>query len=404
MESEIRLREHEQRAVHLSPEEVAALRKVFISGLDIYATGEPGCYVLAAGSQVGLVTLPGGRTLVIEPKVRIDTLFALLAAAYDPSHEFLRDERYPYTTVRELFEFVVRIFVAQVEDLIARGILWGYRLFTDEPPAVRGRLLIAETLRRRPGLPHPHTCRFSQFTADVPENRILRWTSFCLQPFPYRETALPGRLRRVGRALAGAELDPAARQLFERLTYHRLNDRYRPALSLARLLLDCLTFSGSAGKEPFLTYLIDMNGLFERYVAAVLKRSLPGQAVLLREQERHALDRAQAVQLRPDITLYDRDGPILVVDAKYKLAAEHADLYQMVAYCHAVGVREAVLVHPLGEQAPSGSIIVRGPGDVRVHYLSLDLGGGPAELEAQGSALAKAALALAGRGVAARGG
>lgn len=398
MEDEIRLREHEQRAVCLSVQEVTALRELFGSRLAIYATGEPGRYIVAAGSQVGFVALPGGRTLVVEPKVRIDTLFALVAAVYDPQHEFLREEPHAYTTVRELFEFVVRIYTAQVEGLIARGILRGYRLFTDEPAAVRGRLLIGETLRRWPGLQHRHTCRFSQFTADVPENRILRWTSFCLQPFPYREAELAGRLRRVGRALAGVQLDPAARQLFERLSYHRLNDPYRPALSLARLLLDWLTFGGSAGEEPFLGYLIDMDDLFERYVGAVLRRAARGQGVLAREQERHALDRAQEVHLRPDVTLYGGDGPILVVDAKYKLEATHADLYQMLAYCHALGIGEAVLVHPASERAPSGSVAVRGPGDVRVHYLSLDLAGGPAELAAQASALAEAVLALAGGG------
>lgn len=399
MEGEIRLREHEQREVYLSVQEVAALREVLKSGLAIYATGEPGRYIVAAGSQVGFVALPGGRTVVIEPKVRIDTLFALLAAVYDPGHEFLRDEPHAYTTVRELFELVVRIYAAQVEGLIARGILRGYRVFTDEPVAVRGRLLLAETLRRRPGLHDRHTCRFSQFTADVPENRILRWTSFCLQPFRYREAALPSRLRRAGRALAGVHLDPAARQLFERLAYHRLNDAYRPALSLARLLLDCLTFSGSAGEEPFLGYLIDMDELFERYVGAVLQRAAAGRGVLLREQERHALDHAQEVHLRPDITLYGREGPILVVDAKYKLEAAHADLYQVLAYCHALGIGEAVLVHPASERAPSGSVAVRGPGNVRVYYLALDLGGGPAQLEAQGSALAEAVLALAARAV-----
>ncbi|MCL6431272.1 MAG: McrC family protein [Anaerolineae bacterium] len=397
MEAEIGLREREQREVALSPQELTALRQVFASRLAIYATGEPGRYVVATGSVVGFVALPGGRTLVIEPKVRIDTLFALLAAVYDPCDDFLREEPQAYTTVRELFEFVVRIFAVQVEDLVARGILRGYRIFTDEPAAVRGRLLLTETLRRRPGLHDRHTCRFSQFTADVPENRILRWTSFCLQPLRYREVGLAGRLGRLSRALSGAHLDPMARQLYERLNYHRLNDPYRPALSLARLLLDGLTFSGSAGEEPFLGYLIDMDELFERYVGTVLRRAAPGWGALAREQDPHALDEARQVHLRPDITLYGRDGPILVVDAKYKREAAHADLYQMLAYCHALGVGEAVLVHPASEQAPSGSVAVRGPGSIQVHYLSLDLGGGPAQLEEQAKALAGAVWALVGR-------
>ena len=131
-----------------------------------------------------------------------------------------------------------------------------------------------------------------------------------------------------------------------------------------------------------------MNGLFERYVGAVLMRAAAGWGVQVREQERHALDVRGEVPLRPDVLLYARGNPLLIVDAKYKLEAAQADLYQMLAYCHALGLSQAVLVHPLSEQAPSGSVAIRGPGDVRVHYLALELRGGPAVLEANGQSLA----------------
>jgi len=56
------------------------------------------------------------------------------------------------------------------------------------------------------------------------------------------------------------------------------------------------------------------------------------------------------LHLRPDVTL-DRAGrPVLVVDAKWKrlkgtpLVTE--DVYQVLAYCTALGVRRGVLVYP----------------------------------------------------------
>jgi 5-methylcytosine-specific restriction endonuclease McrBC regulatory subunit McrC len=39
-----------------------------------------------------------------------------------------------------------------------------------------------------------------------------------------------------------------------------------------------------------------------------------------------------------DVVLYQRDNPLMVVDAKYKLDARQGDLYQVVAYCHAPGL------------------------------------------------------------------
>lgn len=389
MENPLRLGEHQEKEVSLSHLQVAAIRQLLGSKVDVWATGEPGRYRLKAGSHVGFVQLPEGLTLVIESKVTVETLFALLAAVYDPRREFLREEAQAYTTVEALFEFVTRIFVSHVEDLIARGIVRGYQPLTDDPVAIRGRLLFSETLRHRPVLRDRHWCRHSHFTADVAENRILRWTAFCLQPLRYKEVSVAGGLRRIGLVLAGVKLDPEARRLFERLQYHRLNDPYRPALALARLILDHLTFSGTAGGDPFLAYLVDMNWLFEKYVGEVLRRAAPHWGVNLIEQDRNPLDMRRRVVVEPDVVLYRQGAPHLVIDAKYKLAAAYGDLYQMVAYCHALGLAQAVLVHPASQGAPVGVVSIRGPGAMTVHYLALDLRGDPTQLERQGWALAR---------------
>src|SRR5262249_15305244 len=56
------------------------------------------------------------------------------------------------------------------------------------------------------------------------------------------------------------------------------------------------------------------------------------------------------IHLRPDIILKKDGGPVLVADAKWKrlrgtpLVTE--DLYQVLAYCTALGVGRGVLVYP----------------------------------------------------------
>ena len=389
MTNRIRLEEHQERDVMLSLPELTAIRQLLARKLEVWPTGEPGRYRLKAGSHVGFVVMPGGRTLVIEPKVSsIETIFALLAAVYDPSQDFFHDAPQSYTTVEDLFEFVVRIFVTHVEDLIARGIVRGYRQLTDDLVAIRGRLLFSETLRHRAALRDRHWCAHTHFTADVDENRILRWTAFCLRGYRYHEPQLPARLRRVGLGLAEVVIDPEARRLFERLQFHRLNDPYRPALALARLVLDHLTFSGAAGGEPFLAYLVDMNWLFEKYLGAVLRRAAARWGLSLHEQREVKLDLHNRVPVKPDAVLYSYDHPLLALDAKYKLAADRSDLYQMLAYCHALDLPRGVLVHPATEAIPQATVLIRGAGQVCVHYLALDLRGDPQELACQSRALA----------------
>lgn len=381
MDAPIVLREHgPAQEVDLTPAEVFLLRRTLTDTLDIWPTGESGRYSLKARSHVGFVAFPSGRFIVIEPKVRIDTLFALLAAVYDPARNVFGDQSQAYTSVAGLFEFVVRFFVEHVEDLVARGVLHGYRQISEDLVALRGRLLVTETLRNRPGLKDRHWCAYSRFTADVPENRILRWTSRCLAGLRYQELGLASRLRRLEMALSAVVLDPEARRLSESIEFHRLNEHYRPALVLARLLLDHLSFSGTAGGNPFVTFLIDMDWLFERYLGIVLKRAAAAWDVQVVEQEHHTLDRGCQVTVRPDVVLYRHSQPQLVVDAKYKLHEAHGDLYQMLAYCHAVGLSRGILVYPASEDAPAGEFTIRGPGDAQIGYLALDLSGGPMQL------------------------
>jgi len=378
------LHEHEQREVNLSSIEVDTLRRFFPKQLEVWPTLEPGKYQIKAHSYAGVIVLPSGKTIYIDPKIPVQTLFALLARVYDPNKEIFDDQPQPYSTISELFEFIVSFFASHTEDLIARGLLRGYQSRIEDSQAIRGRLLIAETLHHHPGLHDKHWCSYRHFTPDVPENRILLWTTFVLRAWNYVDVALFGRLHRIQHILADVYMDPYARLLVDRLEFHRLNDSYEPALTLARLILDHLSFTGSQGTEPFLAYLIDMDVLFQQYLSVVLQQETRKNEFWVKEEETHPLDLGRQIIIRPDILLYKGEKPCLIVDAKYKLSAAQEDLYQMLAYCHAVGLNQAVLVHPDSETAPIGSVSMRGPGDIRVDYLSLNLSGDLQQIDDQG--------------------
>ena len=383
----ITLQEHRQLEVNLSNIEVETIRKYFPKQLDVWPTLEPGRYLVKAHSCAGMIVLPTAKTIFIYPKIPIQTLFALLSRVYDPNKEIFGDQPQLYTTVSELFEFIVSFFANHTEDLIARGLLRGYQSLVENSQAIRGRLLIAETLQDHPGLLHKHWCSFRHYTTDIPENRVLLWTTHVLRGWNYVDLSLSGRLHRIQHILSDVYLDSTARALIDRIEYHRLNDSYQPAITLAKLILDYLSFSGTQGSEPFLAYLIDMDVLFQQYLTAILHQGTEKSDYWIKEEEVHSLDVGKKITIRPDILIYQGDKPCLVVDAKYKLSAAQEDLYQMLAYCHAVGLNRAVLVHPESETSPTGSITICGPGNIFVDYQVINLSGGPQQLEEQSKQL-----------------
>ena len=98
-----------------------------------------------------------------------------------------------------------------------------------------------------------------------------------------------------------------------------------------------------------LPVLLDMESLFEMFVAEWMKRNVP-DGYLVRAQENVPLPLGQSVSIDVDITIEDRISgrTVLVLDTKYKAPEQSAtaDIGQVVAYAEAKNCRRAVLVYP----------------------------------------------------------
>ena len=79
--------------------------------------------------------------------------------------------------------------------------------------------------------------------------------------------------------------------------------------------------------------------------------------------------------MKPDLVWYRGGKPLAVIDAKYKIEKvvgyPNADLYQMLAYCTALGLPIGHLVYARGNESEQ-QLVVRGSG-VQLHVHALDL-------------------------------
>jgi 5-methylcytosine-specific restriction enzyme subunit McrC len=238
-----------------------------------YLTVQPnwgGGYTLRAGHHVGVIALDGLRIL-IQPKVPLDNLFFMLTYAYDLP-EFRREQT-DLVVAADLFEFIVDIFVRQVDSLIRHGIHRAYVDREENDCFLRGRLLVAEHLRRNRILQDQVYQQRNDYTEDVLENQILRHALALLSRQRYSEESLRPRLRRAHSAFAAVQPVAITPGDCDRVHYTRLNERYRSRVNLARLLIQHLSLEGQAGDQRFFAFLFDMNQVFELFVAQSLKES-----------------------------------------------------------------------------------------------------------------------------------
>ena len=341
------LREYETcQCSALSLEQASALSARFARQLTVGWNWHLQAWELTAKQYVGVIVLNDLR-IVIEPKVGLQNLFYMLTFAHDLA--IFRRESVQLAVGDDLFEFIVVIFLRQVEQLVQRGIHRAYVTEEDNLTSLRGRLILADHLQRNALHVQRFYQRISEYTADVLENRILRHTLDLLGRLEYTDPNLRLQIRRVASAFADVRPAPVTPADCDRVIYTRLNAAYQTRINLARLLMQHLSLEGRAGSTEFAAYLLDMNKVFELFVARFLSNHFADHpSIQVEVQPDIWLDTDRQEKGVPDIVLR-RDGVRqLVLDTKYKRfwgKPDNADRNQMVTYCHTLGLPRAVLIY-----------------------------------------------------------
>ncbi len=142
---------------------------------------------------------------------------------------------------------------------------------------------------------------------------------------------------------------------------------------------------GIEGEIPVFGFLISANELFEDFLTKLVDESMPGYQVIPQKRIHDLLvkatsspglqltqDRIREITLKPDIIVRSKTGPILAVDAKYKLEVSNNDIYQAVSYSLALHV-PTVLVLPQDTSGIMGAYTIIAH-DVKVFITTIDLG------------------------------
>jgi 5-methylcytosine-specific restriction enzyme subunit McrC len=343
----------ESRPVRLSVTQRDALLGL-VRGLIVRPVpGSTDSYVLRGESVVGVVRV-GDLTIELRPKIGNSALFFLVSYALDPrawqtTAARLRDDG-------TITEALVPLFAYAVERALRQGLLHGYRGRRETLVAIRGRVCFADQFRARTGLPLPVEVSYDDFTPDIPENQLLLTAAEVLGRLWLRHPdsrSTLARLRQQFNGVTSVITDPRGISVPE---WTRLNERYRPAVTLAMLIIAATGLEGRQGDIDASAFLIDMNDVFERFIRVALREALGANVVAFPDASRPLfLDAAKTVRLRPDLSGWAGGQCVLVGDCKYKRAdgaVPNADVYQMLAYLTALRLPDGLLVYAAGEDTP----------------------------------------------------
>ncbi|MGA1355635.1 MAG: McrC family protein [Prochlorothrix sp.] len=363
---------------------------------------------LTSQGRIGRISVSPELSLNLRPKVPIQNLFRMVEYAYNLNNLRFLEGITSVESLEDFYQTLAQILAKNILDRTRKGLYHSYREHHDRRTTLRGRLDLDRHLRQpwTPALP----CRYPHLTPDLPHNQILLWTLHqirrhsILQQLPHSPAA--ATVRQAYRALHGSiSLIPHTAHHCTQLPYDRLNQDYQPLHALCRFFLEQTGPSLNPGDRQMLPFLINMNELFEKFIAQWLQDKLKNPAKLdLPDLESHLGSLSLTFQpkkqlspdhsIRPDLMLSDRatQTPRLVLDTKYKTPNQakditKADLYQAIAYATALNLSTACLIYPQPLSPPLALPV----NSLQIHSLTFSLDG---DLEANGKAFLQQLFSL----------
>lgn len=298
------------------------------------------------------------------------------------------------------YEFLTYLFAADLHRQIQLGFAQNYIFREESLPVIRGRWDLNRQIGQHAFVKDRFDVTFDEFSPDIRLNRVLRFVVERL-----RQTTTDPRnlnlLSDLSAWLAPVSLLPEVSiNELDQVLFNRLTERFQPAFQLARLFLSQETLSLQSGRSNSFAFVVDMNRLFERFVARFLARHqqaiLPeawqnfqivpqahGAGVYLAQRITSGRP-APIAQLKPDI-LFLQPGfirPALVMDTKYKQldaamrrrGVAESDLYQMLAYITRFECSQTVLLYPQpDEQSAVHELFLLEPSQAKVWIHTINL-------------------------------
>lgn len=253
-----------------------------------------------------------------------------------------------------LLDIYFDAFLTETEQLVREGLKKRYRSEEGNLKALKGKLLFNKQISKN----LVHKERFytdhKVYDPDNLFNQILLKALLVLNRL-YDTGRFTSRIKRLLFDLENISEITVTANTFHHLTFTRNSERYKYAITLAKMIILKYSPGIEGGREDVLAIMFDMNALFEEYVFRLLRKSAQkiSKDYSVTRQNTRSFWKTQTI--RPDIVI-KKDEKTVVVDTKWKVLKNNTpaagDLRQIFVYNTYFEAKNGILLYPKTENSP----------------------------------------------------
>lgn len=263
----------------------------------------------------------------------------------------------------DIFRFLIEMFIYKLYELIKTGVFHTYIYLAESTEFIKGKLLISHQLKYNSVKPWLFYCNYEEFRENNIINQILKNVLILLKN-SYGFLKIGKKIDVILNLLQHVDLIEVRPFHFEKLTFTRLNIRFKPLIQFCKLIITNSNINFQNRTIENFYFLFDMNRLFEKFICVFIKKNLKdikinGTCNITRIEEQARIGSLFNINLTPDLLIqYQHEEGIkeILIDFKYKILSSKkyrygistADLYQMFAYSQSQNVKfkDIVLLYP----------------------------------------------------------
>lgn len=362
---------------------------------------------LAAKGYIGLIPITADLAIDIRPKFSINNLARLVSISQGKFKSISYFSKYyneQPNAPKVVSEFLLDSFIIELEKLYSEGIFREYLAKTEHSSSIKGKLNIAESIKRL--WSHGHfnkaSVKYYELSPETPLNKLIKYTiEYCLTKLhkEFLTHSIQTKLIYFHKGFSNFEIDPSedflkdAFELIKGDKIPELRNYYINICEICRLLLtgSGIDFDNHGTMLNISSFIVNMESVFEGFLlnsirnrkelfgdnCTILDGNDEGKKKFFKAPGRGRGD------AKPDIIIKINNETKIIADAKYKLKSKDSDRYQVISHALSYEAKVAVLIMPTND---SGTRVVElggvgGSFEIRVYEAFVDISSDDLEAE-----------------------